>query len=112
MNVPSVSGVWTKRTTGTRDRSLAKAMGRMIDELGPRGKRAWDFLTPLVTKSLTVPQLFDAYSRGQLDQLRERMTDVDLEPQVERWLHSIQGRIAVETREHYELYVRSLIMEG
>jgi integrase len=84
----------------------------MIDDLGPRGKRAWDLLTPLAAKSLTVPELYDAYSRGQLDQLRESMNDVDLEPQVERWLGAVQGRIAVDTREHYELYVRSLIPEG
>jgi hypothetical protein len=82
VNVPTQAGVWTKRTTGTRDKSLAKAMGRMIDDLGPRGKRVWDLLGALTTKSLTVPDLFDAYSRGQLDELRERMNDVDLEPQV------------------------------
>lgn len=112
VNVPSQTGAWTKRTTGTRDRTLAKAMGRMVDDLGPQGKRSWDLLAPLLTKSLTVPELFDAYSRDQLDQLRERMNDVDLEPQVERWLQAVEGRIAVDTREHYELYVRSLISEG
>jgi hypothetical protein len=112
LNVPTQSGTWTKRTTGTRDRSLAKAMGRMIDDMGPRGRRAWEFLTPVLAKTLTVAELFDAYSREQLDQLRERLNDVDLEPYVESWIRTVEGRLASDTREHYELYVRSLFVEG
>lgn len=112
IGVPSRAGKWIKRTTGTVDKGLAKAMARMIDDLGPRGKRAWDLLDAVAIGSLKVSELYDAFSCGQLDQLRERIHDVDLEAQVAEWLKAIESNVAPETLEHYKLYVRSLIQDG
>lgn len=109
IGVPSREGRWVKRTTGTVDKGLAKAMARMIDDLGPRGKRAWDLLDAVASGRLKVSDLYDAHSCGQLDQLRERLQDVDLEPQVAEWIKAIESNIALDTVEHYRLYVRSLI---
>jgi integrase len=112
VNVPTESGRWIKRTTGTLNRSLANAMKRMIADLGPRGKREWYFLRAVELHVLSVGELYDAYSRGELDQLRERLTDVDVEPYVEMWLKAIGTDVAPDTLAHYKLYVRSLIAEG
>ncbi len=109
--IPTESGRWVKRTTGTRDKSVAKGMARMVDELGPRGRRSWDLLNPVARGGLTVGQLYDAYAQNDLDGLRERLNDVDLEPHVERWIGALRGRLAPDTTEHYELYARSLIGE-
>ena len=37
---------------------------------------------------------------------------MDLEPLVAEWIQSIAARVSSDTREHYELYVRSLLSEG
>lgn len=107
--VPTRSGRWVKRSTGTRDKSLANAMSRMLDDLGPRGKRAWYFLDAIALNQLTVAELFDAYALGQLDSLREQLQDVDLEPHVDAWLKAIASNVAPDTAAHYKLYVASLI---
>jgi len=84
----------------------------MIDDLGPRGKRAWEFLCPIAEGTLSVPELFDAYSRGSLEDLRERMNDIDLEPHVVPWLRVLGARASQDTHDHYRLYARSLLPEG
>jgi hypothetical protein len=38
-----------QRSTGTTDRATAKAMARMVEDLGPKGKRAWDLLDDVHT---------------------------------------------------------------
>ncbi len=112
VSIPTRGGIWTKRTTGTRDKAVAKAMGRMIDDLGPSGKRCWEFLSPIAERALSVPELFDAYTTGTLDGLRQRLSDVDLESYVEDWLRVVAAHKAPDTRDHYRLYVRSLLPEG
>lgn len=110
--IPTESGKWVKKTTGTRDKSVAKGMARMVDELGPRGRRSWDLLNPVARGDLTIGQLYDAYSQNDLDGLRVRLNDVDLEPHVARWIGTLRGRLASDTVEHYEVYARSLIGEN
>jgi len=112
VNIPTQGRGWTRRTTGTADKSVAKAMGRMIDDLGPGGKRAWEFLSPIAEGTLSVPELFDAYRMGSLDTLRERRNDVDLEQFVEPWLKVLGALRSKDTRDHYRLYVRSLVPGG
>ncbi|MGH7483974.1 MAG: tyrosine-type recombinase/integrase [bacterium] len=112
IGVPTRAGVWVKRTTGTRNKSLARAMARMMDDLGPKGKRAWQFLDAVARNSLSVADLYDAFTTGDLDGLQARMQDVDLEPYVEAWLTATGSRVATDTIEHYGLYVRSLLTEG
>jgi integrase len=112
VNVPTETRGWIKRTTGTLDKSLANSMKRMLDDLGPRGKREWFFLNALLFNMISVGELYDAYSRGELDQLRERLTDVDLEPYIEPWLKAIGTDVVPDTIAHYRLYVRSLMAAG
>lgn len=112
IGVPTRAGRWIKRTTGTRDKSLANAMSRMIDDLGSRGKRSWYLLDPIASGQLAVAELYDHYSRGELEQLRELLQDIDLEPRVNHWLHAIRSNVAPDTEAHYSLYVRSLIPAG
>ena len=110
-NVPTRSG-WKYRSTGVADKSTAKAMDRMLTDLGPRGKRAWDLLDALVDGRLTLGHLYDAYRLNSLDQLRERMQDVDLATKVADWQDSLKARVAEDTRRHYLVHVRTLIPEG
>lgn len=112
IGVPSRAGVWKKRATGTGDRGLARSMSRMIDELGPKGKRLWEFLEPVCDGTLRVAELYDAWTSGQLEQLRERLQDIDLEPSVGEWLKVIGPNVATDTLAHYGLYVRSLLQSG
>jgi integrase len=112
VGVPTRAGVWVKRTTGTRDKSLARAVARMIDDLGPKGRRAWVFLDAVAANTLPVGDLYDAYTTGDLDGLHARMQDVDLEPSVTPWLKATGSRVVTDTIEHYGLYVRSLLTEG
>ena len=81
----------------------------MIDDLGPKGQRAWVYMDAIVCGQLAVAELYDAYAAGQLDELKEELTDIDLEPQAQKWLKAIESNVAADTLQHYELYVRSLI---
>ncbi len=110
--VRTSSGRWAARTCETRDRALAKSVGRMIDELAHRGKQSWDLLDAVASGSLTLSNLYAAYSAGRLDQLRDRMNDVDLSPVVDEWLDSLRARLSEDTIEHYRVHVRTLIPRG
>jgi integrase len=112
VGIPTREGRWIKRATGSSDKILARSIARMIDELGPEGRREWDLLDAVATGTLDVAALFDAYRSNALDTLREQMKDADLGPFVRNWLDSIAARVAPDTLEHYELYVRSFIPEG
>jgi integrase len=108
VGIPKRAGGWEKRTTGTEDKALAKSMARMIDDLGPSGRREWELLEAVLADRLTVGSLFDAHSRNDLDGLRARLNDVDLNDYVTAWLAVLRASLAKDTVEHYELYVRSL----
>ena len=112
VGVPTREGRWIKRATGSSDKSVARSIARMLDELGPEGRREWELLDAVSSGSLEVASLFDAYRANALDALRAQLKDADLEPHVQTWLDSISARIAPDTLEHYELYVRSFIPEG
>ena len=106
------TGRWHKKTTGTRDRAVARAIDRMLEELGHRGKQNWTLLRAVIEGRVDLPTLYASYSANKLDDLVQRLNDVDLEPFVEEWLESLEGRVSLDTREHYETHVRSLMPEG
>jgi hypothetical protein len=54
----------------------------MLADLGPKGKRAWDVLEAVLSNRIRIGDLYDAYRNNDLDHLRERMRDVDLEPKI------------------------------
>lgn len=114
VGVPTRVGGWVKRSTGTGNKALASAMARMMDELGPRGRRQWLLLDPVREGRLSVPRLYDAFSEGTdaLAALESELKDLDLEPFVPKWLASIADNVAPDTRQHYETHVRTLIEAG
>jgi integrase len=83
----------------------------MIDELAHRGKQKWELLDAVVSGRLSLPMLYAAHSLNRLDDLRDRINDVDLSPLVDEWLAAIGGRVCKDTVEHYRVHVRSLIAE-
>ena len=112
VSVPRRSRGWVKRACGTKDRQTARAMKRMLEELGPTGRRDWELLDAVCSNRLSVAELFDAYVANALDVLRAQLNDVDLEPYVDQWVDVLKASLAADTVAHYELYVRSLIPIG
>ena len=112
VEVPTRTGGRVKLATGTKHRGTAKAIERMLIDLGPKGRRAWDLLEAVAGGVLTLGKLYDAFAVDDLDGLRARMVDVDLSPHVDTWLARIGEDIAADTRQHYEHLVRSFIPEG
>jgi integrase len=86
-------------------------MARMMDELGPRGRREWALLDAVRSGALSVGQLHDAYVGGAatLDALKAESKDVDVGPYVDPWLKSLSDYVAPDTIQHYGTHVRSLI---
>jgi integrase len=103
------SGQWVAKTCETRDSSLAKSIGRMVDELAHRGKQSWDLLDSVVQGRLSLSRLYAAYASNALEALRDQLSDVDLSPIVDEWLTAISGRLSADTVAHYRVHVRSLI---
>jgi hypothetical protein len=58
VGVPTPHG-WVKRSTGTNHRPTAAAMARMLNALGPTGRREWDLLGQVVDGSLSLGDLYD-----------------------------------------------------
>jgi integrase len=107
---------WVQRTTGTRDRETAKHMQRMLDALGPVGRRAWDLLGRLDRKEFDVARLYDVWvaKAGDLEAIRTALEDVDLEPYVQTWYDAMvgpAGGMSIDTADHYLSAVRTLLPE-
>jgi integrase len=111
LKLPTRTG-WVQRSTDTSDRAVARAMARMLVELGPHGARAWDLLDAVYERRLTLGRLFDAWQMDDLAGLRERMRDVDLTSHVPGWLAWLTDRIRPDTAQHYEAHLRTLMPEG
>ena len=103
---------WIGRTCETRNPGIAKAMGRMLDELSHRGKQCWDLLDAVKGGQLSLTTLYQFYSSNRLEELRDLLSDVDLSPLVDEWLNAQKGRLSPDTIAHYEVHVRSLIPEN
>ncbi len=109
--VPTPHG-WVKRSTGTTHKPTAMAMERMLEVLGPKGRREWDLLGAVVDGTLSLGALFDAYRENDLEGLRGRLEEVDLAEHVERWQEWLMDRIRPDTRTHYLAHLRTLMPEG
>src|SRR5262245_10529995 len=107
--VPTRDGGRVKRATGTAHRATALAMERMVEVLGPRGKRDWDLLQRVVDNDLSVAALYDAYSQNALDVLRAEKDDIDLSIYVEGWLSWLTVRVRPDTVAHYGAHLSTLI---
>ena len=101
-----------KRSTGTAHKPTAVGMERMLDVLGPKGRRDWDLLERVVDGTLTLGRLYDAYVNNDLATLRARLADADLTEHVPGWVLWLGDRVSADTRAHYEAHLRTLISEG
>lgn len=134
--VPTPSGAWEKRATGTKDGVRARAMDRMIEELGPAKKGAWDVLERVTCSppKLTLAHLYDRWHATpatkhdkktgkaiepspdeRLAYVREVLNSVDVEPLIAEWRSVLTGpaiNVKKDTAEHYVSAVRTLIEEG
>jgi len=109
--VPTRTGS-CKRSTGSADKGTAKAIERMLHDLGPQGKRAWDLLDAVREDRLGLGALFDAWRMNGLDGLRARLADADLSEHIPGWLAWLADRVQPESVDHYRAHVRTLIPEG
>src|SRR4051812_18480778 len=87
-------------------------MARMLDELGPRGRRAWDLLDAVHDDRLTLGALYDAWRMNDLDGLRARMTDENLAAHIPAWRVWLADRVKASTAELYVVHLRTLMPEG
>lgn len=108
--VPRRSGGVVQRATGTTDATLAKRMGRMVDTLADQ--RRWDVLEAVDARTVTLPEVWDAYQMNGLDTLMARATAA-AEPlvldYVDAWVATVKR--APRTVAAYEQKVRALLPE-
>jgi hypothetical protein len=73
-------------------------MEAMWDDLAKR-YRAWDVLDFVLDGRLTVGQLFDAWwdTRQDVDAVRRRLADVDIEPLVREWYRMYEGQVKADS---------------
>ncbi len=88
--VPRRSGGVVQRACGTMDRKIAEQMGRMVDLL--QDQRQWDVLDALDAKTVTVPQVWDAYRMNRLAALVADANTPTLGPLRDAWLASLRNQ--------------------
>jgi integrase len=111
LKLPTRTG-WIQRSIGTSARATAKAIERMLVDLGPKGKRAWDLLEDVAEDRLTLGALYDAWKADDLDGLRSRRVDVDLASEVAGWQGWLRDRVQPDTAGHYLAHLHTLIPEA
>lgn len=134
--VPRRDGTWVKRTTGTKDKLTARAIDRMIEQLGAQGKHAWDVLemVTVTPPRWTLSELWRRWSAvttervdgdsGEREEpspaerikaLRAQLVEIDLEPLVDKFLKVMEGPssgISADTAAHYVAGVRTMVPKG
>jgi integrase len=112
VKVPTESGRWRGYSTGTKHQATARRMLRMVEDLGPRGARAWDVLKVLHDGTKTLPELHDLYHAAKRDvaELRALLAQTDLESMVESFLAA--QHCTEDTKQHYKALIRRLMPEG
>jgi integrase len=114
IKVPTRSGKWIQRTSGTADASTAAKIGRMVQDL----RRTYDILDRIEAGSISLPELFVLWEecRRDVDAIRQRLNDVDLEPFVAEWhkTAAVSGKKkrSSDTVAHYYKYLRSFMPAG
>jgi integrase len=111
LKLPTRTG-WRSVSTGTKDKPTARAMQRMVDELGPQGTRAWDLLDAVHDHRLTLRALYDFWAMNDLAGARAALTETDLARQVTPWQAWLAGQVTAPTRHQYLAQLRTLIPEG
>jgi integrase len=114
LKIKARTGAWRERSCGTRDKHTARAIERMVDDLGHAEARAWDVLDRVVHGQLTLSHLLDLYRSARQDvvTLRALLQDVDVSPLVEEWAQSLRRKsrgVSKDTATRYPGVVRTRI---
>ncbi len=113
VSVPTKVGSFVRRSTGTTHRATAVRIEHMLVDLGPRGRRMFDLVDAVLENQLTLGALLDAWDSNDLDGLRNRLKDVNLEPYVNRFLeHHTHYVKSVSTIANYRHILRRMFPEG
>lgn len=114
--VPRADGSWVNRGGKTKDSVTAKRIQQMLEDMGPKGERAFDVLAYVTDGDLSLAALYDLYrsEKKDLANVRAKLDDVDLEPRVKEWEKNPGGKVKGESdsAKHYVHHVRALIGEG
>lgn len=108
--IPERAGEGKTVCLRTRDRETAEAMQGLLTRL--RHQRKWRLLDAARDGQVTVAELYDADQMGAVDQVLERLADVDVEPHVTRWEAQYRTTAAAPTADQYVARVRRLIPAG
>ena len=114
IKVPTRSGKWIQRTSGTRDPITAGKIGRMLQDL----RRTYDILDRIEAGSISLPELFVLWEecKRDVDLIRARLNDVNIEPYVEEWLKTAatsgKKKRSADTVAHYYKYLREFMPAG
>lgn len=85
-------------TTGAHDHDAAHRVGAMLALFVHQGADAYDVRRLLVSKRLTLPQVYYAYSHGTLDALLKEASTPDLDPLVAEWSKNANPKYAKQVR--------------
>lgn len=109
IKVPQEGGKWRPVSTGSFHAPTARRMQEMVDKLGPKGARAWDVLERVHQNHLSLGELFDRWlsAKQDVDELRQSLRTVDLEPMVQRFLDA--ATCSEDTKDHYDALLRRLM---
>lgn len=99
--------------THTPDKKLAQRIEHMWTELATR-HRAWDLLEPVVNDPRKIGDLYDVWSetRGDVEEMRRRAKDVDVEPLVAEWTAIHASQVGKDWTDHALKHVRHFFPEG
>jgi len=99
-----------KVSTGTTNKTTAKAIARMVDDLVDRGERA--ILDAVATRRLDIMDVWSKYRvDSRLETTKLALHDVDLEPLVSDWARYLCKR-GTGSAARYVAQVRGLIPSG
>jgi integrase len=111
------TGAYVQLGTGAKDRAVAKDIEHMWGKLAQ--KRAWDLLQPILTaqrreRARRLVQLYDRWraAEGNVEAVRQRQQDRDVEPLVEEWSGWYRGEVAATTASDALAFVRWLLPAG
>jgi hypothetical protein len=74
-------------------------------KLGPNGRREWDLLDRVTKGTLSLGDLFDAWSKDDLDGLRARLADDDLALRIPDWDAWLADRVGAVSKTRYVVHV-------
>lgn len=134
--VPTKEGEWAKRPTGTMDGVSARGIDRMLEQMGPTRKQAWDVLervtsspptlklselytlwngTPVTRHDKKTGKAIEPSPDERLAYVRETLESVNVEPLIAEWKDVLTGpaiNVKKDTADHYVAAVRTLIEEA